>query len=319
MLRMNARAHRRQTFALASALILPAHLISATAAAAERIAHNDNRAAAGTMANGTLTVRLETRIGEWHPDGDGQPGVTVKAFAIEGGPLQVPGPILRVPEGTYVRIFVSNRLDDALVLHGLYARTGSDASPANPIAVPGGGTREVTFLAGRPGTYFYWAANFAGTDLRDRSGSDSQLSGAFVVDPAGGPEPDRVFVIGFWEGLAPGGGNVDRYVINGLSWPQTERLTYRVGERVRMRVINASAAVHPMHLHGFYFNVDSRGDEREDRLFAQPSSPHMVVTERLAPGRTFTLTWVPTRPGNWLFHCHDNVHLTHGGALDGSR
>jgi FtsP/CotA-like multicopper oxidase with cupredoxin domain len=73
-----------------------------------------------------------------------------------------------------------------------------------------------------------------------------------------------------------------------------------------------------MHLHGFYFNVDSRGDEREDTIFASTSSPHMVVTERLQSGRTFTLTWRPTRPGNWLFHCHDNIHLTYGGTLDGS-
>ena len=56
-------------------------------------------------------------------------------------------------------------------------------------------------------------------------------------------------------------------VINGRSWPHTERLGYQVGDTVRMRLINAGAAVHPMHLHGFYFNVDSRGDERADTVF----------------------------------------------------
>ena len=65
MLRFNAGAHRRQTLALSSALILVAHLISANAAAADRVAPNGNRAAAGTLANGTMTVRLEMRIGEW--------------------------------------------------------------------------------------------------------------------------------------------------------------------------------------------------------------------------------------------------------------
>jgi FtsP/CotA-like multicopper oxidase with cupredoxin domain len=72
-----------------------------------------------------------------------------------------------------------------------------------------------------------------------------------------------------------------------------------------------------MHLHGFYFKVDSRGDERADTVFAPVSSPRMAVTERLAPGRTFSLTWKPTRPGNWLFHCHDNAHLERGVPLDG--
>ena len=58
-------------------------------------------------------------------------------------------------------------------------------------------------------------------------------------------------------------------VINGQSWPHTERLAYTVGDTVRIRVINAGGAVHPMHLHGFYFNVDSRGDERTDGVFAR--------------------------------------------------
>ena len=46
----------------------------------ERIAINDNRVAAGTLAGGTLTIRLEARVGEWHPDGDADSGVVVKAF-----------------------------------------------------------------------------------------------------------------------------------------------------------------------------------------------------------------------------------------------
>jgi FtsP/CotA-like multicopper oxidase with cupredoxin domain len=70
-----------------------------------------------------------------------------------------------------------------------------------------------------------------------------------------------------------------------------------------------------MHLHGFYFSVDSRGNGHDDAIAPAGSSPRMAVTERVVPGGTFSLTWTPTRPGNWLFHCHDNVHLDHGGAL----
>ena len=44
-------------------------------------------------------------------------------------------------------------------------------------------------------------------------------------------------------------------MINGLSWPSTERLTYRLGDPVRWRVINLSSQIHPMHLHGFYYRV----------------------------------------------------------------
>ena len=77
----------------------------------ETIAINDNRAAAGSLDGATLTVRLETREGEWHPDRDADPGIKVLAFALEGGPLQIPGPLIRVREGTEVRAFVRNRLE----------------------------------------------------------------------------------------------------------------------------------------------------------------------------------------------------------------
>jgi FtsP/CotA-like multicopper oxidase with cupredoxin domain len=282
----------------------------------ERISINDNRTASGTLSGRTLTVRLEAGTGEWHPDRDTDPGVAVKAFGVEGGPLQIPGPLIRVTEGTEIRASVRNRIGgEPLVVHGLYSRT-ADASTADPIVIQPGETREITFLAGRPGTYYYWGATDAATPLPQRRSQDSQLSGALIVDRATGvPARDRVLLIGLWGDPTPVRDAVRRIVINGRSWPHTERLTYQVGDSVRMRLINAGAAVHPMHLHGFYFNVDSRGDERQDTVFPPGSSPHMVVTERLAPTRTFALTWKPTRPGNWLFHCHDNAHLLPGGSL----
>src|SRR6185503_18274845 len=123
---------------------------------------------------------------------------------------------------------------------------------------------------------------------------DSQLYGGFLVEPRGrSSQNERVFLIGVWAtvdaALVPG--NLFRMVMNGKSWPYTERLTYQVGEPVQLRVINVGAAVHPMHLHGFYFKVDSRGDERSDVIFPASSSPRLVNTERLPPGRTFSLTW----------------------------
>ena len=80
-----------------------------------------------------------------------------------------------------------------------------------------------------------------------------------------------------------------RFTINGKAWPNTERLSYDVGDTVRFRIVNTSIAVHPMHLHGFYFNVESRGDGTRDSIFDPAGSPHRVVTERATPGRTFTM------------------------------
>ena len=294
------------------------HATPVAQASPELITINDNRHAAGTLVGDTLTIRLEARLGEWRPDGDDGLAVKVKAFAVENGPLQVPGPLIRVHEGTDIRASIRNRLDEPLVIHGLYARPGK--ADQLTIIRPGE-TQDFTFPAGSPGTYYYWAATDGATPLAQRLGRDTQLAGALVVDPRGAArDADRVLLIANWTNDVPVGqpGRANRFVINGRSWPHTERLAYRVGDTVRMRLINAGAAVHPMHLHGFYFNVDSRGNEAENTVYPPGSSPQLVVTERLTPGLTFSLTWKPTRPGKWLFHCHDNVHLDYGGALDGA-
>jgi manganese oxidase len=302
---------------LSAGIVLAGARTTAAQSAPEPIQINDNRRAAGTLEDNTRTIRLEARLGEWRPDGDAAPAVTVRAFAESGGPLQVPGPLIRVTEGARIRAIVRNTLDEPLVIQGFYSRPGKP-TPLEP--VPPGETREFTFVAGAPGTYYYWAAPDSSIPMTLRRGRNSQLGGAFVVDPPGAAADDRVFLIGAWSndlGANQPEGRF-RFVINGRSWPHTERLTYRVGDTVRMRVINAGGAVHPMHLHGFYFNVDSRGTESVNTVYPAGSSARMVVTERLAPGQTFALTWKPTRPGNWLFHCHDNVHLDYGGNLDGT-
>src|ERR1044071_6689861 len=86
----------------------------------ERVAINDNRIPVGTLSGNVQTVHLEARTGEWHPDGDEDPGVVVSAFGVEGGTLQVPAPLIRVVEGTTVDVRIRNRLDVPLVVHGLY-------------------------------------------------------------------------------------------------------------------------------------------------------------------------------------------------------
>ena len=68
-------------------------------------------------------------------------------------------------------------------------------------------------------------------------------------------------MLGIWNDSLNGpyqGG--EELAINGLSWPFTERLTYTQHVPVNWRAINASNQVHPMHLHGFFYNVNSRGE-----------------------------------------------------------
>ena len=291
-------------------LVQAAAAIVATAPAAPEIRANDNRAIAGRLANGVLTVSLVARQGIWSPEGDKGPGIPVFAFAEEGKPLVVPGPMLRVSAGTELRITVRNTLPETLCLRGLqdHASTALDTVDIAP-----GASREIQFRAVTPGTFYYWArTNRTSSGFGDES--DSQLVGAFIVDPPGTAPTrgERVMVISLWhDSLRVAGVNEglkETIVVNGLSWPYTERLSYSVGDTARWRVINASPAPHPMHLHGFYFAVDSKGDANRDTVYTW-AQQRLAVTEFMMPGATMALRWVPTRAGNWLFHCHLIYHI----------
>ncbi len=283
----------------------------------EAIDANDNRSSAGALDRGVLTVNLEARRGMWYPDGRDQPGVEINAFGEAGRALQVPGPLLRVTEGTVIRASIRNTLrDSTLVMHGLFKRDQTSHTSTDTIRIAPGTVREVRFEAGRPGTYFYWGTTNLSPDwTRSHGPEDSQLSGAFIVDSRGSAPPtDRVFLLGIWTEypiteLNDASPVVTRFVINGRTWPNTERLAYTIGDSVGWRLINASNAPHPMHLHGFYFRVMSRGTEDVDQQYPASRAPDLAVTERIAPGQTRAISWVPERPGNWLFHCHDNMHI----------
>ena len=273
------------------------------------IRFNDNRVPAGTLAHGVLSVTLEARAGEWQPLGPGHKGVRIYVFGEVGKPLEDPGPLLRVPAGTEIRASVTNRTDAVLVVHGLSRRR---VAVMDTLVIPPGATKTVRFVADADGTYYYWASAH-GEDFEDRQYDDAHLNGALIVDPAGAPpRPDRVLVVERY--IPPGDTSDDAvtgyevFTINGRAWPNTERLTYDVGDSVRWRVINASNDVHPFHLHGFYYRVDARGDVYQDTVY-WPAQRRMNVTEPMWDGSTMDLVWSPDRPGGWIFHCHLNWHV----------
>src|SRR5262249_40446413 len=159
----------------------------------------------------------------------------------------------------------------------------------------------------------YWGTT-TGKAMEDDRWIDSQLSGGFIVDSAGTAPPatERVFVMGLWlkpADKATGDPELEFMVINGRSWPETERFEYTVGHPSRWRCLNPTSSSHPMHLHGFYYEVESRGSWRADTVYTA-ADHRMVATELIQPGGTMTARWTPTRPGYWLFHCHFAFHMS---------
>ena len=83
---------------------------------------HDNEVAAGTLADGVLTVRLRALETDWRPYGPQEAGRILYAFAEgDGGPV-IPGPYLRAPLGTRVDVTIENTLDSVLVVHGFGER-----------------------------------------------------------------------------------------------------------------------------------------------------------------------------------------------------
>ncbi len=214
--------------------------------------------------------------------------------------------MIRVPQGTNIRVTVHNLITRNVSIHGMHTRPGKND---DTFEVSSGATREVTFSSGAPGAYYYWATAGGDTLSGRPYKEDSQLHGAFIVDPPGTVGPDRVFVIGTWRDRQLPQESFDIPVINGKSWPYTERLQYPVGSEVRWVWLNPSGLVHPMHLHGSYFQVLSMGDaEHSDQV--PPSRIRDVSTNFMAIGGTMTTLWKPERTGRWLFHCHILTHIS---------
>ena len=269
------------------------------------ISTNNNRSPAGVLRGNELTLHLVVRSGRWYPEAEGGPSLTVEGFAEEGAPPMIPGPLVRVPLGTRVLATVRNALPDTLYLHGF---AGGSARPPDSMRIAPNERVDVTFIAERPGTYIYRGATLHSGGRVREWGTGGQLVGAIIVDSLGSPS-DRVLVISQWDPTPdgePGPGGFAP-VLNGKSWPHTERLRYALGDTVHWRVVNASRDPHPMHLHGFYYRIDAAGSWYADTLYT-PDQRRVVVTESMQPMTTMSLTWSPDRPGNWIFHCHNTAH-----------
>ncbi len=264
---------------------------------------NDNTRPAGRLEENALNLRLYAGVGSWRPEGPQGAPVEIAAFGEEGADLSIPGPLIRVREGTTIALTLRNALGSALRVTGLCARP----STCEPVSIAAGATQEIRFTLNAPGTYFYWGATGPGPVntpaasrhaawRRDRRRSARGIAGRQGVRDLDLRRASRSH-------LRPGRRSL-------TSSPSTARrgLTPRsfitksaigcVGG-----IINLSRGPHAMHLHGFYFTVEATGDIGVERRLA-PGQQRTAVTEYIGAGRTFVMSWTPERPGNWLFHCH---------------
>lgn len=292
---------RLLVFALTAPVAATGSPQSGVANAPSVVTTHDNVRPAGRLENGVLAISLRAGVGRWYPEGQTSPSRDIEALGEEGQPLMVPSPLIRARVGTVVKVSIRNTLGAPIRVHGLCDRPGT----CEPLTIASGTTGEAQFKLGAAGTFYYWAST-RNQPLSLRDGADSQLGGVIVADDAGVDPRERFFVLAMLRKEA-GVIGTEIAVVNGRSWPLSERLRHAVGDTVRWRVVNISPSAHAMHLHGFYFNVESTGDGMNDTRSVAGGS--RGVTARVTVGGTFAMSWVPERPGNWLFHCHMLEHM----------
>ncbi len=99
-------------------------------------------------------------------------------------------------------------------------------------------------------------------------------------------------------------GNMERFVwgFDGKKYSQAEPVRIRLGERVRVVLINDTMMEHPIHLHGFLFALENgQGDHLPLK--------HTVNVE---PGGRLSFIFTADQPGRWAFHCHLLYHMETG-------
>ena len=93
------------------------------------------------------------------------------------------------------------------------------------------------------------------------------------------------------------------YVLNGKSFPATQPIVAKQGDWVLIHMANDGSMLHPMHLHGYHFEVVAPG------RFPARASRYMADTLVVAPGQRFDVLGPRRLPRRWAFHCHILPHV----------
>ena len=101
--------------------------------------------------------------------------------------------------------------------------------------------------------------------------------------------------------------NMERYMwsFDGEAYSAaTEPLPFRLGERVRVNLINDTMMPHPIHLHGHFFEV----------VTGNPGHHPVKHTVNVLPGGKVGFDLTADAYGDWAFHCHMLLHM-HAGMF----
>jgi FtsP/CotA-like multicopper oxidase with cupredoxin domain len=92
--------------------------------------------------------------------------------------------------------------------------------------------------------------------------------------------------------------------INGKAAPATTPMIVKLGERVRIRMVNLGMDHHPIHIHGNQFYVTGTEGGRIPQSAWYPGNTVLVG---VAQARDIEFDAI--HPGDWMLHCHLPHHM----------
>jgi len=232
-----------------------------------------------------------------------------KTLALWGYNGSAPGPTIQVNQGDHVRIILDNHLPEPTSMHwhGFEIPNDVDGGPGVSQAPIKPGERFVyEFTLHQAGTYFYHSH----MAMQEMMG----MLGAFIMHPQQPYRPaiDKDFVIMLQEyavlpnNVVPNSMNMEFnwLIMNGKAGPAITPLIVRLGDHVRIRLINLGMDHHPIHLHGHTFHITGTEGGRIPESAWYPGNTVLVG---VAQARD--IEFVANNPGSWMLHCHLPHHM----------
>jgi FtsP/CotA-like multicopper oxidase with cupredoxin domain len=96
---------------------------------------------------------------------------------------------------------------------------------------------------------------------------------------------------------------------NGHASPFITPIHVRLGDMVRLHIVNHTQGSHPIHIHGHIFSVLAKN--------GQPISGSPVHLDAIlvGPGETWDVGFLADNPGIWMLHCHILIHAAGGMSM----
>jgi len=237
------------------------------------------------------------------------PGMTAHLWGYNG---QSPGPTIECVEGDKVRIFVTNKLPEHTTIHwhGILLPNGMDGvGGLTQPQIPAGKTFVYEFQMKKSGTFMYHP--HADEMVQMAMG----MMGFLVVHPKDPKfmrvDRDFVFLLNAFD-IDPGSFtprvntmlDFNLWAWNSRVFPGIDPFVVRKGDRVRIRFGNLTMTNHPIHMHGYDFEVTCT-----DGGWVPKSARWPEVTVDVAVGQMRAFEFVADAPGDWAIHCHKSHHV----------